>query len=87
MNTLEITSTQFAKKMNDFLALANSGQEIIVKLKDKGAVQISPVARNAEDVLSKEELALLEQAFSDVEAGRVTKCNNLEEALAHIENL
>ncbi|MDR3328524.1 MAG: hypothetical protein LBS63_00240 [Prevotellaceae bacterium] len=94
METLQITSKEFADKQNIFFGLATRGTQIQILWENNQLFALMPIqhvsmASNENDsyVFSPEEIARIEHSRQQARAGKVVRCRTAEESGKLLESL
>ena len=86
MAVIQITSREFREKQASMFALADNGEQVVIRRRGKGSYRLPPVYE--EDlVLSPELEERLEEGRRQYREGNVTTCTTKEELNKFLETL
>ena len=86
MAVIQITSKEFREKQASVFALADSGEQVVIRRKGKVSYMLTPVYGN-DSAFSLELEAKIEEGRKQYRAGNVTTCTTKEELNKFLETL
>jgi len=86
MAVIQITSREFREKQASVFALADNGEQVVIRRRGKVSYMLTPIYEE-DSALSPELEARLEESRKQYREGKVTVCNTKEELNKFLESL
>ncbi|WP_026367452.1 hypothetical protein [Bacteroides sp. 14(A)] len=86
MAVIQVTSREFRDKQASMFALADNGEQVVIRRRGKVSYMLTPVYEN-DFILSPEIEGRLEEGRRQYREGNVTTCSTKEELNKFLESL